>query len=182
MRRKGAAGNTPETGRANSHSLLGIAVGRLALKLPRRIHMAPGAILTRFCCCGGHDPQGKDLRVPQLLCLVCSVWPIVRERVVVGEPIGYQLPNLTWLLGSIGARFNWPAADELGTHPLRFVAARALMTAGGTFAQLLRAGQWRRNAARFSPNVSEGERRPAADISTDGPADESLAVALPPFS
>ena len=52
-------------GQANSHSVLGIVGGRLALELCRHKHVASGVILTRFCCCEGRDPRGGALRVPR---------------------------------------------------------------------------------------------------------------------
>ena len=104
--------------------------------------------------------------IPQLLGSVYLVWPIVRERVVVREVAfpSFQTPILVPQLRSIGAPLHWPEADRFGTHSLLLGAARALMFAGGTFAQLPGACQWRGNAVRFYLDLDEGERRAMADI------------------
>ena len=85
--REEPAENMSEIGQAGSHSSLGEVGGGLALKRRGRRRVASGAILTRSCRCEGRDPEGEDLDVPQLLCPVCSVRPIVRGRVVAGELI-----------------------------------------------------------------------------------------------
>ena len=79
--------NMSETGQADSHSVSEMAGGRLALKLRRRKNMAPVAILVRSRRREGHDPQGEDSHVPQLLCPTSPSRPILRERVVAGELI-----------------------------------------------------------------------------------------------
>ena len=140
--------------------------GTLALKLRRRKHMASGAFLRRSSCCGARDPVGEDFHMPKLLCPAFSVRPVVRGRVVVGElmfPFA-QLPNIIRRLRSWGAILNWPAADKPGEHSTRRVAARALMSAGGTFAQLLRAGKRHGNAVRSYLDLGEDERRATTDI------------------
>ena len=42
------------------------------------------------------------------------------------------------------------------------------MSAGGTFAQLLRAGQWRGYAVKFYPDPGEAGRRAMTDILIEG--------------
>ena len=49
--------------------------------------MASGAIFTRARFCENNDSQGEYPHIPRLLCLVCSIWALVRERVVVGDLI-----------------------------------------------------------------------------------------------
>ena len=48
------------------------------------------------------------------------------------------------------------------------------MSAGGTFAQLLRAGQRGGEAVRFYLDISEGGRRAMADILFEASGDEPL--------
>ena len=107
--------------------------------------------------------------MPKLLCPVCSIWPIFRERVVVGQLISRssQPSNFIRHLTSGGASINWPAADRFGTHSRRG-AAWALVSAGGTFDQLFRAGQWRGNAVRAKLDRDEDERRAMTDILIGG--------------
>ena len=85
-----------ETGQANSPSVSEMVGGRLALKLRRRRHMAPVAILVRSCCCEGQDPRGEDSRVPRLLCPTCPSRPFLRKRVVAGALMrpSVQSPNI----------------------------------------------------------------------------------------
>ena len=76
----------------------------------------------------------------------------------------FQSPNIIRHLRSRGASLNRRAADKLGARPFARGAGRVLMSAGGRFAQLLRAGQWRGNAVGFYLHLSEDARRAIADI------------------
>ena len=93
---------------------------------------------------------------------------------MVGDLIfpSFQSVNLIRHLRSRGTQLRWPAAEKLGTHSLRRGAARALVAAGGTFAQLLRAGQWRGNAVRLYLDLGEDERRAMTDILIEGSDDD----------
>ena len=88
----------------------------------------------------------------------------------------FQSSNRILQLRSNGARLNWRPAGNLGMHSLRRGAAWAIMPASGTFAQLLRAGQWRGNAMRVLRGPSEGEGRAMADILIGGSEDEPLEL------
>ena len=156
MRRTSPTENASEFGQASSHLALGMIGGCLVLELRRREHMASGSILKRSWCREGQNPDDEDLHIPQLFCPVCSIWPVVRDRVVAGELIfpSIQTCNLIRHLRERGASLKWPPTDKLSTNSLRRGAARALISAGGTYAQLLRAGQWRGNSVR-SISISE---------------------------
>ena len=110
MRRMTPTENMSEIGQADSHPVLGMVGSCLALKLCRSKHMASGSILKRSCCCQGRDRGDEDLHIPQLLCPVCSIWPVVRHRVVVGEFIAPSLQsrNLVRHRRERGASLNWP--------------------------------------------------------------------------
>ena len=97
-----------------------------------------------------------------------------RDWAVVGEPIfpSFQSRNLLRRLREGGARLNWPLADKLGTHSFRRGAARALMSAVGTWLQLRRAGQLRGNAVRLYLDLGEDERRSMTYILIEGSEDE----------
>ena len=118
MRRKVSPEDVSETGQGSSQLALGIVGGFLVLKLRRRKHMLSGTILKRSCCCEGHDLHGEELYMPQLLRPVCPVWPVVQERVVVGDSIvpPFQSPSLIRHLRS-------RAAEKLGAHSLSRGAA-----------------------------------------------------------
>ena len=70
---------------ANLVSVLGLGDGRLALKVHRWKHVASGAILPDACRGERFDTQGGGLHIPQLLCQVCSIWPIVQDPVKAGD-------------------------------------------------------------------------------------------------
>ena len=67
--------------------------------------------------------------------------------------------------------FTRPLLTSPG-RTLRRGAARALVLAGGPFAQLLRAGQLRRNAVRAYIDFGEDERKAMTDIPIEGSFDE----------
>ena len=85
-----------------------------------------------------------------------------------------QSSNFIRSLRSVGARLCWPTADRVGSHSFRWSAARALMSAGRTFAQLLRAGHWHRAAVRLHFDLEEGEWQSLTDILIGGSDDEHL--------
>ena len=147
--------------------------GRIGLELRRRKLVASRAILTRASCRERFDPRVGELRIPQLLCPVSAVWTIVRERARAG---GLTFPSLQdsnffrrWR--SAYSLLGWPDADTLGAHPSRRGAAWASLSAGGTLAQRLRAGQSRGRDVRLYPYLDEGERRAMTGISMEGSDD-----------
>ena len=148
-------------GPANSNSLLRLVGRRLALKRGRSMQTASGAITMRASCCGRYDPCSGGLHVPRLFFPVCSIWPVVWERVRFGDliPTSLECSNLTRKLRSVGVHVRWPDAGRLAKRCFRGCAARALMPAGGMVAQLPRAGQWRRNVVRFYIDLNKSERR-----------------------
>ena len=182
MRRTGPATNMSEMGQACPRSVLGILGGGLALKLRRRKRMAPGAGLTCPCCYEGHVSRGEDSHASQPLFPVCSVWPVARERVIVRGFVSpsFHSPNLIRQLRLTGVRLNSSAADKFGARSLRRGADRAQMSAGGTAAQLLRAGWWRGGAVRLVLDLTEGERRAMGDILIEVSEDEPFLALVPP--
>ena len=118
-----------EMGQTRSHSVAGIAGGRLVMKLCCRKHVASGAIPARFCCCEGRDPQSGGVHVHRLSCPVCSAWPIVWGRVEAGVIVSppARSPDPMRQPRSIGASLNWLPAEKLETHSLGRGAAGALM-------------------------------------------------------
>ena len=169
---------------AHSHSVLGLVRGRPVPKLHRRKHMSSGAILSRGCCCESYAPNGDGAHIPQLLCPTCPIWPTVRARVTVGELVfpSLQSSNLVRMMRSIRESLHRSNADKLRTHSIRRVAARALMSAGGTFRQLLRADQWRGCAVRAYLDLDEEENRATMDILIEGADYEPKMLREPPHS
>ena len=135
---------------ADSHSPLRPVGGRLALKRRGRMLMAFGAISTRACCCERYDPRGGELHISRPVRPECLIWPIVRECVRAGDLTvrSHLGPNLIRRLRLVGAPLAWPGAGMLGAHSFLRGAARALVSARGTFAQLPRASHRRGHVVR----------------------------------
>ena len=127
MRRRPPFEDMSDAGPAYSHSVLGRVGGRLVLKLHRRKHMSSGALPSRGCCRESYAPNGDEMHIPQLFCPACSIWPIVRARVIVGELVfpSLQSSNLIGMMRSIRESLHGSNAVKLGTHSIRRGAARA---------------------------------------------------------
>ena len=72
----------------------------------------------RSRCRKGRDPQSEYLPMPKHPCLVCPIWPIVRERMLAWglSPPSLQSPNPCRHLRSREANRNWSAAYKLGAR------------------------------------------------------------------
>ena len=79
---------------------------------------------------------------------VCTLWGHARRGVRVGEKLfpGFTGPGVTEKLGSAAGRCGWERAKRLGPRGIRRGAAQAILDAGGSIAQLLRARQWHSSA------------------------------------
>ena len=91
---------------SNSRSVHGFVDRRLALKLHRSRRRASGPTHSRACCCERVDPPVRGLRIRELSCTGCSVWPIIRGRVRVAGLIlsSLQCANLIRRLRSVGLK------------------------------------------------------------------------------
>ena len=67
---------------------------------------------------------------------------------------------------------EWPRANRLGTHSFRRGAARAILEAGGSFAQLLRSGQWHSSAYQLYLDLGHEEATAMASVLVEGSDDE----------
>ena len=84
----------------------------MVIKLSRRKHMAAGSRLARARICEEYTRGPLELHVPHLLCPVCQLWPAIRQRTAVGEPLS---PGTDREEGALGAPdFRWGA--ELATR------------------------------------------------------------------
>ena len=72
--------------------------------------------------------------------------------------------TFTHSLRSMARQFGWEKAEKLGTRSIRRGAARAILAAGGTFAQLLRAGQWHSSAYRLYLDMGGEEAKAMASV------------------
>ena len=75
-------------------------------------------------------------------------------------------------LRSVGRAGGWPQAEKLGTHSIRRGAARAILEAGGSFAQLLRAGQWHSSAYKVYLDMGREETSAVTSLLADASDDD----------
>ena len=147
-------------------AVIGLQQGKLIIKLNRRKHMAAGATMVRCCICADYPADSLELHVPQLFCPVCSLWPAIRASVATGGelfPAWSGKRVLSELRAFAGSR-QWDRAGRLGTHAFRRGAARAILKAGGSFAQLLRAGQWHSSAYKLYLDLGREESQAVAEV------------------
>ena len=145
---------------------IGLAKGQLVIKLQKRKHMAGGSRMARNCI-GYRYPEGSlGIHAPQLFCPACSFRGNARRR---AASVGKIFPEITGptfarSLRSMPRQFGWEKADKLGTHSIRRGAARAILAAGGTSDQLLKAGQWHLSAYRLYLDMEGEEAKAMASV------------------
>ena len=81
--------------------------------------------------------------------------------------LGITGPTFAHSLRSMARQFGWEKAGKLGTRSIRRGAARAILAAGGTFAQLLRAVQWHSSAYRLYLDMGGEEAKAMASVLTE---------------
>ena len=106
--------------------------------------MATGPEITGRCICEAFREEFLELHVPRFFCLICSSWPAIRAKTEEGEDL---FPGCTGRGGltelrAVARQQGWGRAAKLGAHAFRRGAARAILSSGGSFAQLLKGGQW----------------------------------------
>ena len=75
-------------------------------------------------------------------------------------------------LGNLAARFGHEGAKRLGAHSAGKGAARAISEPGGTFAQLVSAGQWHSPTYRLFLHPGAEEAGAMSRILIEAPDDE----------
>ena len=147
---------------------------KLAIKLNRRKHMASWSRLVRACICEDYARDSLELRIPQLLCPACQLWPAIRQRTPAGGPLleGWAGKRVPSDLRDFAAGREWPRGAKLGAHSFRRGAARTILEAGGSFSQLLRSGQWPSSAYQLYPDPGHEEANAMASVFVGGSDDE----------
>ena len=155
-------------------AVIGLQGGKLIIKLNRRKHMATGSRLVRACICEEYSLDSLELHIPQLLCPVCQLWPAIRQQAPVGGALfeGWTGKRVLAELRYFAEGREWPRANRLGTHSFRRGAARAILEAGGSFAQLLRPGQWHSSAYQLYRDLGHEEATAMASVLAEGSDDE----------
>ena len=84
LRRQQAGEDLDSEERPARRAVICLSRAKLVIKLNRRRHMASGSRLVRACTCDEYAGDSLELHIPQLLCLVCQLWPAIRQRAPVG--------------------------------------------------------------------------------------------------
>ena len=110
---------------------------------------------------------------PQLFCPAHSFWGSVRRRVRPGEKLspGLTGPSFDGKLRSEARQFGWERPERFETHSIRRGAARAMLGAGGSFAQLLKAGHWHSSAYRLYLDLGVGGAKAMASVLMEASGD-----------
>ena len=158
-----------------SPAVIGVEKGNIVIKLHRRKHMAGGARLVRRCICERYPPGSLEIHVPQLFCPTCVLWDAICGRVRAGDMLfpGLSGPRFTDKLRNMARHLGWERSEKLGSHSIRRGAARAILEAGGSFAQLLKAGQWHSSAYRLYLDLGMEENKAMAQVMIEQSDDEA---------
>ena len=105
---------------------------------------------------------------------MCHLWPAVCRIAATGK---HLFPTWTGKLvltelRPLARAGGWTQAAKLGTHSVRRGAARAILEAGGSFSQLLRAGQWRSLAYKLFLGMGREEPTAVSSLLADASDDE----------
>ena len=174
LRRQQAGEDLDSEGRLARRAVIGLPGAKLVIKLGRLQHMASGSRRVRACICDEYARDSLELHVPQLLRPTRQLWPAIRQKTPVGDPIfpGWNGERVLSDLRGFAAGRNWPRGGKLGTHSFRRGAARAALEARGSFSQLLRSGQWRSSAYQLYLDLGHEEASSVASVRADGFDDE----------
>ena len=136
--------------------------------------MATGSRMVRVCVCEDYAQGYLELHAPQLYCPVRHLRPAICRIAAIGQPLSPKRKGKLVLteLRSLARAGGWAQASKLGTHSVRRGAARAILEAGGSFSQLLRAGQWRSLAYKLCLDMGREETTAVSSLLTDASDDE----------
>ena len=160
--------------RSERMAAIGLSEGKPVIKLNRRKPMARDSKLVRVCICEQYAQDALELHAPQLSCPVCQMWPAIRQLAATGGQLfsGWAGKKISTELRSFGESRERHGAGRLGTHSCRRRAARAMLEAGGSFSQLLRAGQWRSSAYQLYLDLSSEDPQAVTSIWVEASGDE----------
>ena len=105
---------------------------------------------------------------------VCRLWPTTRQLAATGGQLspGWTGAEVLTEFRAFGEVKEWRGAGRLGAHSFRRGSALAILKAGGSSSQLLRAGQCRSSAYQLYSDLSSEESRAAASILVEASDDE----------
>ena len=113
--------------------------------------------------------------MPQLVCPGCILRPAIARRVHAGDRLfpAWNSRKALQALRTFGEANGRKDAGRMGTHSLGRGAARAILEAGNSLAQLLRSGHWRSSAFQLYLDFRREESRAMASILIDASDDEN---------
>ena len=90
----------------------------------------------------------------------------MRRRVMAGERLFPNITGPTFVssLRCLARQAGWEKTDRLGAHSIRRGAARAILAAGGTFSQLMKAGQWHSSAFKLYLDLGGEETKGMSSV------------------
>ena len=99
--------------------------------------------MVRKCIRSSYPEGAPEIQELQLFCPICAFWGNVRRRVRTGVELfpGITGPPFAEKLRGAASQFGRERPERLGTNSIRRGAAMAILEAGGSFAQLHKAGQ-----------------------------------------
>ena len=128
--------------------------------------MAAGATTMRGCIRGEYPGGPLELRAPQIFCPVCSQWPTIRDRNETGAELFpvWAGKNVLADLCAVAQQRGWDRTEKSGAHSFRRGAARAILSAGGSSAEPLKAGHSHSSAYQLYLDMGQEEYQGVAAI------------------
>ena len=146
---------------------IGLAKRKLIIRLREGVHVLAGYRIVRSCTCENFQSDPLELRVPQIFCKVCSLWPAITASPFWARgKVLAAISDLTRMQG-------WRDPNKLGAQSFRKGATRAITQAGDSFSlSLLRPGQWHSSANRRYLDLGREEAQVMASILIEASDDE----------
>ena len=137
-----AARKMGEDSAFESPAAIGLERGNLAIKLNRRVHTSGRSRMARKRLCGKCPDGSPEIHAPQVFCPECTLRGNARRAVRAGGKLfpGFTGAGAADKLRSTARQFGREEARKLGPRSIRRGAAGAIVEAGSSFSQLLRAG------------------------------------------
>ena len=105
--------------------------------------MAAVSTIARAYACEACPQGSPDLHVPQRVCPVSAMWPAIVKWVCAGGPLFtlWAGEEVLQEMRAVARAREWVRAEEPVAISLRRGAVRAILEAGGAFAQLPKSGR-----------------------------------------
>ena len=158
-------------------AFVGMWIHQVVFGLHRRRHMSGGPRMIKKYSCDCFPTRSVEIHVPQMFSPGFLRWGGVCRRV---QASGRLLPNptvqnFTARVRGAGPRIGYEKAEELGARSLKGGAIWSILESGGSFAQLLRGGQWRSSTFRLFLDLGDSEGAAMARVIIEASDEEAEA-------